>query len=88
MWDSSADDLHDEDYRDDDNWLSDPDADELDLAACPACGAMIHAESEQCPQCGEYITFDTHPFAGKPTWWIVLGVLGVLALAGSLLLAF
>ncbi|MFZ5831238.1 MAG: zinc-ribbon domain-containing protein [Planctomycetota bacterium] len=48
---------------------------------CPHCGAEIYDDAVQCPACGNYITADagvTSAFAGRPWWWIVLGVLGVL----------
>lgn len=79
MHDSYDDDLDDDEFDDEDD-SSD------DLLDCPHCGAAIYDDSVSCPVCGEYVTFGTHAFSGKPWWWLALGVLGVLALLASLLL--
>jgi predicted amidophosphoribosyltransferase len=68
-----------------DDWLDDSEA---ETEACPACGAEVYEEAEQCPECGEYITpgAGRGAFQGKPLWWVVLGLLGVVALFLALLL--
>ncbi len=38
---------------------------------------MIYDDAVRCPVCGEYITFATSPWQGKPWWWIVVGLLGI-----------
>jgi hypothetical protein len=53
--------------------------DAVELILCPFCGAKIYEESEQCPACGQYITADTHPFSGRALWWIILGIIGMVA---------
>lgn len=76
-----------EDYDDDsldDEYEDDSDATD-DLIECPHCGAAIFDESEACPRCGEYITLSSHPFAGRPWWWLALGALGMIALLASLI---
>jgi hypothetical protein len=68
---------------DDDDWDEEPDEadgpDCVELIPCPHCGTDVYEEAERCPECGEYIVADTHPFAGRPWWWVALGVLGILA---------
>ena len=44
---------------------------------CPECGAEVYEDAERCPHCGAYITFATGPWSGRPSWWIVLGIVGV-----------
>lgn len=63
-----------------------PDADELydgDSAVvvpCPECGADIDEEAPQCSLCGHYVTHETSFWSGRPAWWILLGVLGIVAM--------
>ena len=64
-----------------------PDTDDVDdpqVLPCPECGTDIYEDSEQCPACGQYVTFEHSPWTGRPTWWIVLGVLGVIAVTAML----
>ena len=60
-----------------------PDWPEDDAAAetlpCPACGAEIYEEAQQCSVCGEYVLHDRSTLGGKPGWYLLLGVLGVIA---------
>jgi hypothetical protein len=77
-WDSDSDDF-------DDGPHDEPD--EADLATCPACGAEVYEDAEQCPVCGEWITRSTHPFAGRSMWFVVIGVLGLAATIVALVLA-
>ena len=70
--DDADDDLEDDDYQDDDDTSQ-------DLSECPNCGATIFDDSVACPRCGEYITHSSHPFAGRPWWWLALGALGIIA---------
>lgn len=69
----------DDDYPDDDS--------EVELVRCPKCGAEVYEDAEQCPECGEWITFSTHPFAGRSFWFILIGVLGIAATIAALVLA-
>ena len=53
-----------------------------DLSAalpCPECGAEVYEDAVQCPRCGAYLTHDTNIWSGRPVWWILLGILGILA---------
>lgn len=61
-----------------------PEADEIGedqtvVVACPHCGAEVYEDAVQCPACGAYITHPTDGWSGRPRWWIVLGLLGILA---------
>ena len=53
--------------------------DETETAPCPQCGAEIYEDAVACPVCGSYVTPGTSAWAGRPAWWIVLGVLGTVA---------
>jgi RNA polymerase subunit RPABC4/transcription elongation factor Spt4 len=57
----------------------DDEEDESLTVACPACGADVYEDAEQCPVCGEYVTHSTRAWDGKPLWWIILGVAGIIA---------
>ena len=79
--------------RDDDNDLIDPaddpwDEETADTLTCPACGADVYEDADQCPACGEFILPDTHFWSDRPVWWVVLGVLGIIALAAALILGW
>jgi len=57
MYDSDwADDLGEEEYPE---WTDEPDDDEVEVVACPHCGAEIYEEAEQCPVCEQYVTRST-----------------------------
>ena len=46
---------------------------------CPECGAEVYEDTPRCPACGNYITHRASVWSGRPGWWILLGVVGVLA---------
>lgn len=48
-------------------------------APCPECGAEIYDDAERCSACGQYITHKSSEWSGKPLWWTVLAVAGVIA---------
>ena len=52
--------------------------------SCPHCGAEVYEEAEQCPRCGEYLIRSTHPFQGRSLTWIILGLLGIVAVLISM----
>jgi len=69
------------DEPDDDEY---PDEDDLDdelteTVPCPECGAEIYEDAVQCPVCGAYVTAETGIWSGRPSWWILLGLAGILA---------
>ena len=45
----------------------------------PLCGEEIYEQTEQCPHCGDYVTHSTSALAGRPLWFIALGLLGIAA---------
>ena len=74
-----ADDLEDREFPDS------PDDDEsIEVVPCPECGADVYEEAPQCPHCGAYITYDTSIWAGRHPWWILLGLLGIVAVIVAL----
>ena len=81
-WDDPSDDLEDREYPDADPW----EEESTDTIACAACGAEVYEDAVQCPVCGEYMMPETSIWAGKPSWWITLGVLGIIALTAALVI--
>jgi predicted RNA-binding Zn-ribbon protein involved in translation (DUF1610 family) len=75
------------DWDDDFDPGSDDDAPAVTVA-CPDCGAEVYEESERCPSCGEWILRTHSPWSGHSTWWVVLGVAGVVATIAVLSGAF
>ena len=67
--------LNDEEYPDEEA----ADDDSSLVSPCPECGAEVYEDAVQCPVCGHFITHDTHVWSERPAWWILLGVLGVVA---------
>jgi hypothetical protein len=65
----------DEDYDSDEEQNSDDDYTVL----CPSCKADVYEDAERCPNCGAYITYSTSLWSGRSLVWIVLGLLGILA---------
>ena len=66
--DDYADDIDDdEDWDDDDETMP-----------CPLCGEPVYDDSEQCPNCGRYLSREDAPYR-KP-WWVVAGVVACLAM--------
>lgn len=69
--------------EDDESDSADEEPDEDDeLIECPECGKQIYVESEQCPACGHYSPDEpagASLWQGHSWWWVLLGVLGVVA---------
>lgn len=67
---------------DDEGGWQDEDGESLTIT-CPECGADVYEDAEQCPACGHWITHSETPTAnamqGKPTWYVLLGILGIVA---------
>jgi hypothetical protein len=75
LWfEGSGDELDDNEYPDER-----PDDDETETVPCPECGAEVYEDALQCPVCGNYVTHDTSVWSGRPGWWVLLGLVGVLA---------
>lgn len=61
--------------------------DEVETVPCPNCRAQVFEDAEQCPSCGEYIVPNSGSRAvmsNKSAWYIILAVLGVLAVVATL----
>lgn len=73
-----------EDWEDESSQL-DPD-EETSTIRCPECNAEIYEDSVQCAVCRCYISPGGNVWSGRPLWWVLLGLLGLvattLALAG------
>lgn len=67
----------------DDGYDEDEEEDDYTVE-CPECGADVYDDVDQCPACGNYIVHSTSVWSGRPTWWIVLGILGILAMIFAL----
>ena len=68
-----------DDELDDDEYL-DEDSDEANCTvSCPECGAEVYEDAVRCPVCGNYITHHGHIWSGRPSWWILLGLLGIIS---------
>jgi hypothetical protein len=67
-----------------------PDEDHGDVAdatptqSCPMCGVDIYEDAVQCPLCGQYLTRTSSAWNGRPGWWVLLGLLGILAVVLTL----
>ena len=81
-WFDESDELDDNEYPDED--LEDDDLSET--LPCPECGAEVYEDSERCPHCGHYITTGSGSlWAGRPAWWVLLGLLGIVAVVFALI---
>jgi hypothetical protein len=71
MWDET-----DDEWSDEDDW-SDEDS---PTTPCPECGADVYEESDHCPACGHFLLSDSsHPLMEKPAWFVILGLVGIIA---------
>lgn len=63
----------------DEEWVEDTEDGEEDLMVCPSCRAKVHEDTQQCPQCGDWIV-PVYPDARWKRWvWLVAVILIVLA---------
>lgn len=53
---------------------------------CPACGREIDEDAQLCPGCGTAVMHDTGIWTGRSRMWVVLGVLGIIAVILALTL--
>jgi hypothetical protein len=67
-----------DDYEDFDDDTTGDDED-VDVTECPECGTEVYEDSVQCPVCGSYITHSTNVWRGRSLPWVVLGLLGIVA---------
>ncbi len=61
--------------------------DESTTTECIQCGGEIYDDASRCPLCGEYQVGDRSRSAweGRPFWWKLGGLLGIVAVLLSLL---
>jgi hypothetical protein len=73
MWDET-----DEDGTDEEEW---PESDEdSPTVPCPECGGDVYEEADHCPSCGHFLlAASASPLLGKPAWFVLLGLLGIVA---------
>ena len=76
--------LDDREFPDEDDGDDDDTDGESPTRECPRCGADVYEDAEQCPQCQAWITADTSPWSGRSSWWVILGLLGTVALIWAL----
>jgi hypothetical protein len=81
--DDGADDFDFHDRQADDAWDDDGGSESLDPAeefvSCPQCGADVAEEALRCAVCGQWMPQPPGVFAGRPWWWVALGLLGIAA---------
>ena len=70
-----GDELRDDEFPEEDG----PDDDLSETVPCAQCGAEIYEDAVRCPACGAYVAHASSVWSGRPAWWIVLGLLGILA---------
>lgn len=70
--------LDDIDWDESEDWPDDDDGESLTVT-CRACGEQVYEDAEQCPYCHEYIAASHTVWDGRPSWWIILGGLGIVA---------
>ena len=63
------------------------DSDASDTSPCPSCGEAIYEDAVRCPFCGDYVSAGSASlFAGRSYWFIVLGILGIVAVIVALVM--
>lgn len=67
----------DDDFPDED-WADSDDAESL-TARCPQCGATVYHDADVCPACGEFLVHSHHALQSRPAWFVILGLLGIIA---------
>jgi len=79
----SSDDSFDDGYRDE--YDEDPD-DSTPTIECFKCGCDMYEDADRCPLCGEWrATRDTSVWARRPGWFILGGLIGIIAVVLNLL---
>jgi hypothetical protein len=81
-WSDEPDDESDDAEYPEDPGFGNP---ETDTIRCPECGTDVYDDAVQCPSCGHYLEADTNPWSGRSLWWIVVGLLGVVAAVAAVI---
>lgn len=81
--DDSLDD--DSDDFDDGSDVDGSDDEDSPTIECRMCGCDVYEDAPQCPVCGEWIERTPRIWAGRPWWWVWLGMIGIIAVIWSLL---
>jgi uncharacterized paraquat-inducible protein A len=69
-----------EEHNPDENWVDDDGDPNDDMLVCPSCGAAVHEDTQQCPQCGDWIT-PVWPKSHSRQWiWVLAAVLVIAGL--------
>ena len=75
----------DDEWSDDDYDVDSFDDDESETVECPNCGADIYEDVDRCPVCGDFVVHSSaYVWQNRPTWWVVLGLIGILAVIVAL----
>ena len=83
-WDHADDEEQDSDDWSERDW--DSDGEPADTIPCGHCAAEVYEDAEQCPHCGEWIIRGrSSSLSGKPVWWQIAGLLGIIAVILALL---
>ncbi|MCA9081618.1 MAG: hypothetical protein KDA58_13730 [Planctomycetaceae bacterium] len=80
----------DDDWDDapDDDWGEEPEFPAPETVPCWNCGEPVYEGAVQCTACGEYDPTEGRRHPDRPMWYWVLGLIGVLAVLGSMMFAF
>lgn len=60
------------------------DDDETETIRCSNCGEDVYEDAVVCPSCNEYVSHRSSVFTGRPIWFILLGLAGVIAVVWML----
>jgi len=71
----------DDDHYEPEEWSDD---ESVELVECSHCGAEVYEEAPQCPVCGNYMVVSTSAMSGKPLWFVLLGLAGIVAVVLAL----
>jgi len=63
----------------DDEWVDEDDGTDV-LLACPACGAEVHEETQQCPSCRDWIIPVDPADRTRRRIWAVAAILLVVSM--------
>ncbi|MFH0943960.1 MAG: hypothetical protein V2A76_02080, partial [Planctomycetota bacterium] len=63
------------------------DDDLTETIRCSSCGEDVYEDAVVCPACNEYVSHRNHALAGRPIWFILLGVAGLAALIWMLVVS-